>query len=308
MNKRMLSAVVVVMAALLLSVGCLAADLVINEIAWAGTAASANDEWIELYNPTDSEVDLAGWTLLVGESPDLATIAIYLGEVEGKTVEARTLTLDPGGYLLLERTDDSTISDIAADVIYTGALSNTGVMLHLVDPSGLVVDRVDLAAWGWPGGGTGDADVPHATMERTPALTWKGNDGRVVNGLDADGNPLNGTPGQSNSAEVSWEHAPRVFIEHPQEQDLVLSGDVVVEWSATDPDAEDSALRIAISLQPSDGATASMVAEQLANAGSYAVDTTLFDDGKYVLVVTATDVDGHKGTAPSAEFEIRNAP
>ena len=32
-----------------------ALDVVINEIAWMGTVADGNDEWIELYNPTGSK-------------------------------------------------------------------------------------------------------------------------------------------------------------------------------------------------------------------------------------------------------------
>ena len=38
-------------------------NIIINEVAWMGTTASANSEWIELYNPSNSEVDLTGWTL-----------------------------------------------------------------------------------------------------------------------------------------------------------------------------------------------------------------------------------------------------
>jgi len=306
MRKATATAAAAIGVLALLSGVCAASTMVINEIAWAGTAASANDEWIELRNVGDETVQLTGWMLLVGESPDVATIAIYLGEVEGKTVEARTTVLEPGGFLLLERTDDSTVSDLAADVIYTGSLSNDGVMLHLVDPTGAVMDRVDLAAWGWPGGGTGDADVPHATMERTPALTWKSNDGITTNGLDADGNPLNGTPGAVNSAEISWEQAPRVSIGYPQGEDLVLSGEVIVTWTASDPDGADAALQIGVVLQPTDGGTAVELAAQLANAGSYALDTTRYDDGGYVVIVLATDADGHEGSAPSGDFEIRN--
>lgn len=37
--------------------------VVINEIAWMGTSTPANDEWLELYNPTDSVVNLEGWIL-----------------------------------------------------------------------------------------------------------------------------------------------------------------------------------------------------------------------------------------------------
>ena len=38
-------------------------DVVINEIAWAGSTDSANDEWIELYNTSNQTVDLAGWVI-----------------------------------------------------------------------------------------------------------------------------------------------------------------------------------------------------------------------------------------------------
>jgi hypothetical protein len=33
-------------------------DVVISEVAWMGTQASANDEWIELYNTTSAPIDL----------------------------------------------------------------------------------------------------------------------------------------------------------------------------------------------------------------------------------------------------------
>jgi hypothetical protein len=38
--------------------------VVINEVAWAGTSTTkTTDEWIELYNPTGTAVDLTGWHL-----------------------------------------------------------------------------------------------------------------------------------------------------------------------------------------------------------------------------------------------------
>ncbi len=38
-------------------------DVVINEIAWMGTAASTADEWLELYNTTASPVDIGNWSI-----------------------------------------------------------------------------------------------------------------------------------------------------------------------------------------------------------------------------------------------------
>ena len=43
--------------------GASALDVVISEIAWMGTTASDDDEWIELYNNTGSSIDLTGWIL-----------------------------------------------------------------------------------------------------------------------------------------------------------------------------------------------------------------------------------------------------
>ncbi|MCI0610803.1 MAG: lamin tail domain-containing protein, partial [Anaerolineae bacterium] len=76
-------------------------SVIINEVAWAGTtAALTSDEWIELYNPGASPVNLAGWVL---KSPD------------GTPTIALTGTIPADGFFLLERTDDTTVSDIAAD-------------------------------------------------------------------------------------------------------------------------------------------------------------------------------------------------
>lgn len=155
--------------------------VMINEIAWAGTNASGNDEWIELYNPNPFAVDLTGWTLTDGDDIDLTF---------------STLILEPYSYLLLERSDDATVSDLAADVIYSGGFNNTGETLTLSDGGGQVMDIANGAS-GWP---AGDADS-FASMERvSPAAAhWSSNNGHTRNGLDANGEPINGTPRSANS-------------------------------------------------------------------------------------------------------------
>jgi len=69
----------------LVGVGVYAQGIVINEVAWAGAASNTSDEWIELYNPTDSAVDLSGWMLTFGD------VVIDLGSATNTLVE-------PGGY------------------------------------------------------------------------------------------------------------------------------------------------------------------------------------------------------------------
>lgn len=161
--------------------------VVINEVAWGGTAADANDEWIELYNTTAAPIVLTNWTLSDG-----GDINITLSG-----------TIPAFGYFLLERTDNTTVSDILADQIYTGALSNTGETLTLRDPQGNVVDTANGDGGTWP---AGTASPGFYSMERRNALTadsdtnWISNDGVHRNGLDANGNPINGTPKNLNSA------------------------------------------------------------------------------------------------------------
>jgi hypothetical protein len=165
-------------------------SVVINEVAWAGTAASTADEWIELRNNTGNPINLTGWTLVAADgTPNIALHGM----------------LPTHGYFLLERTDDHTVSDIPADQTYTGALGNAGESLTLRDGSLNVIDTANADGGGWPGGTTGAGSPPYSSMERL-ALTvadsdanWGTNDGLTRNGLDADGDPLNGTPKAANS-------------------------------------------------------------------------------------------------------------
>ncbi len=150
-------------------------EVVISEIAWMGTTVDYNDEWIELYNNSENSMSLAGWTL---KSTD-GTPSITL-----------TGSIPAYGYFLLERTDDSTVSAVTANQIYSGALGNTGENLELRDASGVLIDQAN--AWH-----AGDNSTK-ATMERTDtyapgtdASSWVTSTSTYLEGI--------GTPGESNS-------------------------------------------------------------------------------------------------------------
>jgi hypothetical protein len=168
-----------------------ALDVIISEVAWGGTAASASDEWIELYNPGGSNISLAGWTLAAVDG----TPSINLSGV-----------IPAGGYYLLERTDDSTVSDLTANLIYTGALENNpdAETLELKDDSNNLIDTANLGGTGWF---AGTAGPDYYSMERIGVIAdgptaWVSNDGVTRNGLDANGDPINGTPTNSVLSEV----------------------------------------------------------------------------------------------------------
>jgi hypothetical protein len=175
--------------------------VVINELAWSGTIASATDEWIELRNNTREDIDLTGWTLSWADGE----IIIHFGEAKDDTKEVRTSVIPARGFYLLERTDDTTISDIEADLIYTGSLRNPGEVLVLKDPEGNVVDTANGDGGEWPAGATSEGEVPYASMERIDPTepdsddNWGTNDGVIRNGKDKDGNLINGTPKAENS-------------------------------------------------------------------------------------------------------------
>jgi len=180
---------ILVLALSLLSVKLFAAapgDVVINELMWMGTAASSSDEWIELYNNTNYDVDVSSWVL---KSADGVPSIPLTGIIKANS------------YYLLERTDDNTVSDIAADKLYTGALSDIGEDLVLYDSYTVAVDSVPCAA-GWFAG----AKAPYYSMERINPLgsgwlstNWSNNNGEKFIGLDAKSALLFATPKAQNS-------------------------------------------------------------------------------------------------------------
>jgi hypothetical protein len=148
-----------------------------------------------LYNAGDSAVDLSGWTLHGDADTKGNTLIITLSE-----------SIAPGAYYLIERTDDTPVYGIAADL--TGPFGGSGLKnapgenLMLRDARGVAVDTVPCAA-GWFGG---SADPNYASMERISAAAsgaepsnWATNTGLITTGSDAVGAPIRGTPKYKNS-------------------------------------------------------------------------------------------------------------
>ncbi|MCF7815455.1 MAG: lamin tail domain-containing protein [Candidatus Pacebacteria bacterium] len=121
--------------------------IVINEVAWMGTGASANDEWIELYNSGSSAIDLEGWVLTDNVSLNIALTGI----------------LSTDEYAVLERTDDTTVEGVAF-LIYSGALSNDGRTLTLQRSDNSIEDQVAGGEnWENIGGNNETKETPQRT-------------------------------------------------------------------------------------------------------------------------------------------------
>jgi phosphatidylserine/phosphatidylglycerophosphate/cardiolipin synthase-like enzyme len=154
-------------------------DVVINEISWMGTTVDYNNEWIELYNNTSVSISLTGWTL---KAIDGAPAINLSGSIPAK------------GYYLLERTSDATVTEATADLIYTGALGNTGETLELRDNGGTLVDSVNS----WYAGD----NTTKATMERIKSLV-SGTDSSNWQTSVATYSGGYGTPKKANSLKTS---------------------------------------------------------------------------------------------------------
>lgn len=150
-----------------------------------GNENSPNDEWIELYNETNSDVDLNGWKLIAqDDKPE-----IFLSG-----------TIPTRGFFILERTDDTTIPDISADIIYTGALNNQGEYLQLIDGQGNIIDEIDCTN-GWPAGD----NKTKQTMERM-RNNWQASESpsgtpKAINSLGIPTSEVGETP--SNAGEIA---------------------------------------------------------------------------------------------------------
>lgn len=151
--------------------------VIINEIAWMGTPESSNNEWIELKNISNQEIDLNNWQL-IDKAEQIKINFSFLVNTKIK----------PGQFLILERTSDNTLPNLKADLIYVGALSNSEEGLRLFDKNCNLIDEV-LANPSWP---AGDSKT-RKTAERKNDLTWQ-------TSFNSSGTPKNeNSTGSSNS-------------------------------------------------------------------------------------------------------------
>ncbi len=180
----------------------LGARVIISEVAWAGTAANAQDEWIELRNLGADPVDLAGWSIQWRRTRPVAPedYAWKVVELSGVLAPSSDSESDPGsesggvfvwsddpsgllwrvsydpdretrGYFLLERTRDEAVKDVKASLLYdasrspTLALSDLGEILVLVNDRGEIVDTANAGNVGrdaWAAG----SGATFGSMER----------------------------------------------------------------------------------------------------------------------------------------------
>ncbi len=143
----------------------IASHIVISEIK-IGQSGATTDEFVELYNPTSSDVSLTGWKLTRKTSTN----------TEGNLIGSLSGTVPAFGFFLMTHTNS--ISSPSADLLFTSnsIAANNSVLLY--DQAQSIVDKVGI--------GPGSTD-PEASG--TAALA---NDGKSIERKPGDSNPLAG--------------------------------------------------------------------------------------------------------------------
>lgn len=239
----------------------------INEVCWMGSASSASDEWFELYNNTDGDIDLTGWKIMVS-STEL-------------TYKNFNNIISAHDYYLLERTDDNSAPGALADAIYNGtvSLSNNGDGIKILNSEGQIVDWINL--WPWPKGNNDSKQ----TMERISASVMTSDETNWQDSLLPGG-----TPGvvNSNLTPVPEKQNPQAII-NLSTTSIKFDDEFNFDGSnSIDPDGE----IISWLWNFGDGSSSELV------NGNYNYSAT----GTFVISLNVLDNDGLYGAATTSVY------
>lgn len=214
----------------------LAADVLINEVAWMGSlpkngetnAQASNNEWIELKNTTGGAISLEGWTL----KADDETPSIVLSG-----------TISAFGYFILERTSDDTLTGVIANQIYVGALSNSGEKLILKNAEGVSVDEVDAIS-GWPAGDNTTKDTMQkvgtqwVTASPTPGILNAGDTTPSPPAPSASSSALSAGQTSSSQSYTSPSNFPTIRVNAGGDRKVIAGSDTKFLGGALDTEGK----------------------------------------------------------------------
>lgn len=142
-------------------------DVILSEVAWAGSSASSIDEWLELTNLTDATIDVGGWTV-VGAAVSGGTLTIPAGSV-----------IQPySTFLISNYADDNDASALGVRPEYVSpsvSLSNAALSLVLADAGGVAHDAAGNGSAPLAGSAGGNGGGYASMARRSPV-----NDGALA--------------------------------------------------------------------------------------------------------------------------------
>ncbi len=165
-------------------------SIIINEVAWGGTKASATDEWFELYNNENFDVDLSGMSFVLGNDELVVPLSGIIA---------------PSDYFLVESSEEAT--SVPADLVttFTTEMSDFGAPIKLKVGTTVIEEVPTNDSGRWFEGYSNPGDVTN-TMERfltdgdsSDASNWASPSKYMTLAQDRNGEDMRGTPGARNS-------------------------------------------------------------------------------------------------------------
>ncbi|MDB5225330.1 MAG: hypothetical protein JWL87_282 [Candidatus Adlerbacteria bacterium] len=210
----------------------LAGTIVISELSWGGTWSDPADQWIELYNRSNDDIDLASTSLVV----DSSVPVLLAGTIHSK------------GFVVIQRVSGAIRGGNPPEVltINFGLLGSDPSQLSLIDTDGKLIDATPAkGACGnhWCAGslandGYADAygNATPVSMERidageegTDPDNWASNDGFTIQRSERNQQPIVGTPGAENS-----KHWPVRGFFCGEDGEMLLPGEPAVAYEPGD--------------------------------------------------------------------------
>lgn len=139
-------------------------SVIINEVMWMGSSVSDRDEWIELRNLSNQEVDISHWKLY-------GAVAGYNGHLE---IPAKQSIAPNGLYLIANKYETDKTSNLNTQVNLRSTSINLDDNYFINGPlilknrNNMEIDRTPVQTT-WPAGL--NAETKHS-MQRDPELNW----------------------------------------------------------------------------------------------------------------------------------------
>ena len=237
----------------------IASHLVINKVYYdvdANHGTEEENEWVELYNPTNETINISGWEICDDE------ICVVLSSED--------LNISPKSFALVSRSaatwnywhiPSETIKIVLANpsLFY---LNNLGDMLSLKNSAGVIIDQMN---WGIPDESwvNYNNDLWNPGCSITPEGYMLG---RFPNGYD--------TNQPSDFKEFAL---PEVSVIYPSGGSLYCNQNINIQWQAINPNGSDSDLSIDIvyttdndnSGTISSGDSVYLIADNIGNTGIF---------------------------------------
>lgn len=168
--------------------------LVISEVAWMGTQASDDDQWIELKNLTNYEIDLSKFSLVFNASNSTTSLSGRVG---------------PGGYVVIEHKHPETINEFVESPIpsisaglwlqFASLLNQEGDQVKLIVGSTTVDQTPPLDSCGGWCAGSAAGSMERVNFLNTDAAAWESWLNIFTYATDTENLPIFGTPDGRNS-------------------------------------------------------------------------------------------------------------